>query len=61
MRPFSGRMENWYVIAIPKIDLPALFVLDPGYGFTLKPSVDTELCYEPPWSGRGKSLKEVRG
>jgi hypothetical protein len=21
MRPESGRMENWYVIAIPKIDL----------------------------------------
>ena len=25
MRPESGRMENWYVIAIPKIDLPASF------------------------------------
>jgi hypothetical protein len=41
MRPWSGRMENWYVIAIPKIDLLAALVLDPGYGFTLELSVDT--------------------
>jgi hypothetical protein len=46
MRPESGRMENWYVIAIPKIDLPAAFVLDPGYGFSLDLSVDTK----SPWS-----------
>jgi hypothetical protein len=41
MRPESGRMENWYVIAIPKIDLPATSVLDPGYGFALVLLVDT--------------------
>jgi hypothetical protein len=29
MRPWSGRMENWYVIAIPKIDLLARFGLGP--------------------------------
>jgi len=33
-------MENWYVIAISKIDLPAALVLDPGYGFSLDLSVD---------------------
>ncbi len=41
MRPESGRMENWYVIAIPKIDPPATQVLDPGEGFWLDLSVDT--------------------
>jgi hypothetical protein len=40
-------MENWYVIAIPKIDLRATLVLDPGYGFTLELSVDTEVWYQP--------------
>jgi hypothetical protein len=39
-------MENWYVIAIPKIDFPAALVLDPGYGFALDLLVDTGLCCE---------------
>jgi hypothetical protein len=34
-------MENWYVIAITKIDLLAALVLDLRYGFTLELSVDT--------------------
>jgi hypothetical protein len=46
MRPESGRMENWYVIAIPKIDFPAALVVDPGYGFSLDLLVDTGLCCE---------------
>jgi hypothetical protein len=36
-------MENWYVIAIPSIDLPATLVLDPEYGFPLELSVDTSV------------------
>jgi hypothetical protein len=51
MRPESGRMENWYVIAIPKIDSPAALVLDPGYGFALDLLVDTTL--------EGTSLPQV--
>jgi hypothetical protein len=41
MRPDSGRMENWYVISIPRIDLLAALVLDPRYGFTLELLMDT--------------------
>jgi hypothetical protein len=36
-------MENWYVIAIPKIDPPATLVLDPGYGFSLNLLMETNL------------------
>ena len=36
-------MENWYVIAIPTIDLPPASVLDPGYGFALVLLVDYEV------------------
>jgi hypothetical protein len=42
MRPWSGRMENWYVIAIPKIDSWPVLVLDPGFGFTLDLLVDAQ-------------------
>ena len=40
----QGALENWYVIAIPKIDLPATFVLDPGIGFSFELSMDTGVC-----------------
>jgi hypothetical protein len=46
-------MENWYVIAIPTIALPATMVLDPGYGFPLELSVEAspETLSNPPTQG----------